>query len=189
MLGRVVWEQVRAPAQAGDRGSHDDRPAALLAPVLPKRRSEAEEDAAGVDRHNTVELIDAHVHDRPEAAGDARIQVMQVDAAEPLGRRIDAALHVLLGGHVGAHGDGLTRQLGRHPLGALAVDVDHHQHRPVGRQPPRGRVTQAPGRAGHQHDPAGKPGRVASGPLSHRSVGRPRPARGPAAGTGAAAVP
>ena len=76
--------------------------------------------------------------------------MVQVDAPEALHRHGEVALHVLLARHVGRDRD--AADLGRHPRGAVPVDVHGDDSGALARQAPGRPSTQASGGAGHHGD-------------------------------------
>ena len=90
-----------APRRPAIEAVVDDRAAAALDRVLPERGTQPEEDAAEVDREHAVELLRRHLGKRRDRAGEARVEVVQVDPAEPLDGSGQVPVDVLLDGDVG----------------------------------------------------------------------------------------
>jgi hypothetical protein len=78
----VVRDEVVAAAQAADRRRGDDVPPAALRAELPERRAEPEEDPGQVDADDLLEVGDGELLEGRERAGDPRVEVVEVDAAE-----------------------------------------------------------------------------------------------------------
>jgi hypothetical protein len=123
VLGSRVRQQVVAPAQARDGGGDDDGADAAVLQVVPEGRPYAEEGAPQIDGHDLLPLLDRHVDEVGQGAGDPGIEVVQVHPSERVDGRPHVRVHAGLGGHVRADAHGPRTQRRGDLLGGTLVEV------------------------------------------------------------------
>ena len=122
LAGGVRGLLVERLADAGHRRDVHDRAAAG-----PAHRGDgvlrAEEDAAGVDRHHAVPLLDRAILDRDARDDDRGVVDQDVQLAEAPGRGLDRGLPIRFVRDVEVHVDGLTAVGADGGLDLLALGV------------------------------------------------------------------
>jgi hypothetical protein len=115
----------------------------------------AQEGAAEVDRHQAVPLFVGDLGGRPDRLLDARVVEGDIQAAEPLDRRVERRLDLVTARDVAGHGErpaaGLLDHAGRLPV-ALRGDVGDHDTRALAREGERGGAADAARRSGDERD-------------------------------------